>query len=217
MTEQVVIDLTSYKERIGQRVVPGRYTVVVEDAEIDTAKSGNQMINLWLRVLNGTYEGSTLTDRLVITEKSLFRVVAFMQAIGLPTPKKRLAVNLRNFIGKTLDVDVDDGEPYNGRVRSEVRGYMRIEGAAARVATDVADLSDVAGYSAPEDGGTSDEEAIEPDLSGLDEFKAKTEEAKEKLEAAKAAVTPAAAPEAATASADPWAAGDVVDLDSLDL
>jgi len=124
---EFVLDLSNYKERIGQNVPPGRYTVVVDDAELDTAKSGNQMVNLWFRVADGEHAGSVVLDRLVITEKSLFRIVGFMTALGLPTPKKRLALNTRKFMGRTLQVDVEDGEPYNGRVRSEVRGYLKAE------------------------------------------------------------------------------------------
>lgn len=126
MTDNVNIDLSNYKDRVGSRVTPGRYRVFVEDAEPDKAKSGNTMINLWLRIQGGEFEGATIVDRLVLTEKSLFRVVGFMQAIGLPTPKKRLQVNVRSWVGKVLEIDVEDGDPYNGRVKSEVRGYNRI-------------------------------------------------------------------------------------------
>ena len=125
MSGEVTIDLTGYKDRVGQKVDPGRYLVVVDDAELDTSKAGNQMVNIWLRVADGIYAGSVIIDRLVITDKSLFRVVGFMQAVGLPTPKKKFRLNVRQFIGRSLLVDIEDGEPYNGRVKSEVRGYMR--------------------------------------------------------------------------------------------
>lgn len=145
MTE---IDLTKFKDRVGNRVNPGRYRVVVEDAEQDTAKSGNTMINLWLKVVGGEFDGAVIVDRLVLTENSLFRVVGFMQAIGMPTPKKRLQVNLQTqFVGRALDVDVEDGEPYNGRVKSEVRGYLRItkgEGAPADLVEEPTDKTEAA-------------------------------------------------------------------------
>lgn len=139
--DSFVVDLSNYKDRVGQRVTPGRYRVLVEDAEMDTAKSGNKMINLWLRVEEGEHQGATIIDRLVLTENSLFRVVGFMQAIGLPTPKKRLALNLRNFIGRHLIIDVEDGDPYNGRVKSEVRGYSKIEGDSPSAGEDLVDLA----------------------------------------------------------------------------
>lgn len=188
--DDLIIDLTNYKDRVGNRVVPGRYTVVVEDAESDTAKSGNPMVNLWLRVQGGEFDGATIVDRLVLTEKSLFRVVGFLQAIGVPTPRKRMKMNVRGFIGRTLDIDVEDGDPYNGRVKSEVRGYMRATGAGK--AAEAADLDDLPG---------------EDDMSAFD-GSAEAEAAASQSEAsAKAEEAPAAA-EADT---------DEVDLDEIDL
>lgn len=131
MSNEVTIDLSNFKDRVGQRIQPGRYRVVVDDVEQDTAKSGNQMINLWLRVVEGEFSGSVLIDRLVLHQNSLFRVVGFLQAIGVPTPKKKLRMNIQSFLGKVLEIEVDDGEPYNGRVKSEVRAYYRITSAEA--------------------------------------------------------------------------------------
>lgn len=128
MADEIIIDLTEYKDRTGARVTPGRYRVTVEDVEVAQANSGNQMITMWFRILGGEEDGLTLIDRLVQTPNSLFRTVNFMQAIGLPTPRKRLRINPQQFKGQVLDVDVDDGDPYMGKVKSEVRGYMRVAG-----------------------------------------------------------------------------------------
>ena len=145
MSDDLIIDLSNYKDRVGSRVAPGRYRVQVEDAEQDKSSAGNAMINLWLRVSDGSeFDGQTIVDRLVLTEKSLFRVVGFMQAIGLPTPKKRLKINVRQFIGKVLEVDIEDGDPYNGRVKSEVRGYLRVAKSEQSDPDDLEDLEDLA-------------------------------------------------------------------------
>lgn len=123
---EFILDLSNYRDNVGARVDEGRYRVVVEDAEMDKSKAGNQMVNLWFRIQGGAFDGATITDRLTNTEKALFRFVGFMQAIGLPTPKKRLKLNLNQYIGKVLDIDVEDGDPYMGRVKSEVRGYIQV-------------------------------------------------------------------------------------------
>lgn len=202
MTDEVIVDLTNYKDRVGTRVIPGRYRVVVEDAESDTSSAGNPMVNVWLRVASGEFEGATIIDRLVLTDKSMFRVVAFMMAIGMPTPKKRFKVNVRSFVGKVLDIDVEDGDPYNGRVKSEVRGYMR-----------VSDRKSAA--------------VAEEDLPGEDELSAFTGEAQaeagqteqgtiESKNGSEPAPEPTPAPEAAaTESAEIEI--DEIDLESLDL
>lgn len=122
----LIIDLTNYKDTSGARVPEDTYRVVVEDAEVKKSKAGNDMVVLYLRVLGGPYDGSTILDRLPLSERALFRVVEFMQGIGLPTPRKRLQLKLDTIIGRQVDVRVEDGEPYNGRIKSEVREYIRV-------------------------------------------------------------------------------------------
>lgn len=123
--DNFVVDLTNYKERFGSRVPEGTYRVRVDDAELDQSKNGNQMINVWYVIQGGEHDGMTLTDRLVLAEKAMFRVVAFMQAIGLDTKRQKHTLSLKKIIGRVLDITVEDGEPYNGNVRSEVRAYAR--------------------------------------------------------------------------------------------
>ncbi len=124
--DTVVIDLSNYKDRNGAHVPEGNYRVIVEDAEQSKAKTGNVMITVWLRIVGGEFDGETIVDRLTLTEKSLFRVVGFLQAIGIKTPRSRLRVPIDALKGKTLDVEAVDGEPYMNRVKSEVRSYMRV-------------------------------------------------------------------------------------------
>lgn len=138
----ITVDLTNYKDRVGNRIAPGTYRVIVEDVEQDTARSGNTMINMWFRVQGGDFDGATVVDRLVLTEKSLFRVVGFMQAIGMPTPKKRLSVDINKFVNQVLEIQVEDGDPYNGRVKSEVRGYARVKKSEKAAEADLSDLEE---------------------------------------------------------------------------
>lgn len=139
----VTIDLSDYKDTVGGRVEPGRYKVLVEDADIDKSKAGNTMIVLGLKIIapGDEADGVTIVDRLTQTSGALFRTVNFMQALGLPTPRKRLQINLSKFTGKALIVEVDDGEPYQGRVKSEVRGYFKV--AKDDSVEEEADLEDI--------------------------------------------------------------------------
>lgn len=156
----IALDLTNYKDRRGSRVEPGKYEVVVEDIESNKSNAGNPYLTVWLRVEDGEHKGETLLDRLVLTEKSLWRIVAFLQAVNVPTPRKRLSIPYRLLIGKRLIVTVEDGDPYNGTVRSEIRGYAK---AAQAPADNAGDLGDVAADSAPE---TAAEPASEEPSTG---------------------------------------------------
>jgi hypothetical protein len=152
------VDLSGYKDRVGQRVAPGRYRMIVDDAEVDSTKDGKAMINVFLRCVGGEFDGATVVDRLLPEhERALFRVVNFMQAMGLPTPKKNVRFKLRQVIGRQVDVDLEDGDPYNGKVRSEVRGYMKVE---RQDKGEVADLGDGLEEFAADNSGAAPEETI---------------------------------------------------------
>lgn len=176
----IVVDLTNYKDRRGSRVEPGKYAVVVEDVESNKSNAGNPYLTVWLRIdQEGEHKGETLLDRLVLTEKSLWRLVAFLQAINVPTPRKRLSVPYRLLIGKRLVVDVEDGDPYNGSVRSEVRGYAKAAQAAEEAGGDLGDIKEeeTAEESAPEapkeEAPAAASEAVEtdaPETVNLDEI-----------------------------------------------
>lgn len=184
----MIIDLSNYKDRVGARVPAGSYRVQVEDVEATTSQAKNPMINVWFRIIGGDYDGQTIVDRLTLSEKALFRVVGFMQAIGLPTPKKRVKLNIQGFVGKILEIDVEDGEPYNGRIKSEVRGYRR----------------------AAKNGGETSPVADEFD--GLEEFSSGDDLPEEVTE-----VETPAAPETPAAAADEDEALDEIDLEDVQL
>jgi hypothetical protein len=197
--DDVVIDLTNYKDRVGSRVTPGRYRVRVDDAELDKTKNGEPMINVWLTVVKGDFEGSTVIDRLLPAHpKAQFRVVGFMQALGIPTPRKRLKLNVSSFKGRQLDVDIEDGEPYNGRVKSEIRGYNRIEKGSE--VGGQADLEDIDPLDLPEDL------PAEPDreyVDGDEELSAMQEDIAASSAAARAARSAEAQVPSTPAKADP--------------
>lgn len=152
-----IFDLSNFKERTSAHLPEGRYTVVVEDVEVTKTKAtNNDMINVFMAVhAPGTDEhGRTIIDRLVQSEGALFRTVSFLQALGLQTPKKRLSINLDQWIGKRLQIEVEDGEPYNGRTSSEVRAHLP---APKKKDEDEADLDDEA-----DDLDEEEQEVTEP-------------------------------------------------------
>lgn len=198
MSDELVIDLTNYKSKFGDRVPPGNYTVIIEDVESDVSKAQNPMVNMWLRIVGGDYDGSTIVDRLVDSENSKFRIVMFMQALGMPTARKRYKVNIRSWVGKRLMVAVADGEPYMNRVKSEVQGYMEAEGGASAAVTDLDDLV-----------------MADTPTNGLGEFAPETT-SNPGNGATAVAVAPAAAAATTAPAEDLIEVGDI-DLDQIDL
>ena len=118
-------DFTNYRDTGSARVEPGTYTARVTDFRETVSKADNAMFEVYLEITSGPFAGKQIIDRLPQTEKAMFRSAAFLQALGVKIAKKKLALNPKSLIGRMVDILVEDGEPYNGRVKSEVREYLR--------------------------------------------------------------------------------------------
>lgn len=131
------LDLTGYLDKRGALVPPGEYDVVIHAAEKDISANNNVMFNLYLRILTpGEFQKMTISDRVTITDKSLWRAVSLLKAVGIATPTARFSVPLRTLEGKRLRVRVEDGDEYKGTRRSEVRDYLPV---SAQMATSAAE------------------------------------------------------------------------------
>lgn len=193
MSDNIVVDLTNYKERVSARVEPGTYRVQVEDVEVGVSQGdktkGSTQVMVWFRIMGGEFDGANIIERLTLADSTMFRVVNFMQAIGLPTPKRRLQINARRWVGQVLDVELDDGTPYLGRVKSEVRNFIRVP-ASDR----------------PQQGAAED---------GLEEFATATTSNPAPAARADEDAIPSAAPRPSQETASEYA--EEVDLDTVDL
>ena len=121
----LTFDFTNYKDTSTAHVDPGTYHAEVSDFEETTSKAGNAMFVVYLEITSGPHAGQQIIDRLPQTEKAMFRSAAFLQALGVKIAKKRISLNPKSLIGRPVDIVVEDGDPYNGRVKSEVREYLR--------------------------------------------------------------------------------------------
>ena len=121
----LTFDFTNYKDTSTAHVAPGTYHAEVSDFEETTSKADNVMFVVYLRITEGPYAGQQIIDRLPQTERAMFRSAAFLQALGVKIAKKKLSLNPKSLIDRPVDIVVEDGEPYNGKVKSEVREYLR--------------------------------------------------------------------------------------------
>ncbi len=156
-----IIDLRNFKDRRGSRLPEGEYLVRVDDAELVETKAGDPMVNLFYVVVGGACDGSALVDRLVLKDASLWRAVAFLQAVGVPTPKKNLNIPFKLIVGRTLLVTVEDGEPYNGQTKSEIRGYANAKAGSTAPKAEAPENPDAPEETAAEEPETVDVDAPE--------------------------------------------------------
>ena len=155
------IDLTNYKSN-GDYVKPGTYEVIVDDIETTKTKAGDPMLNVWFVIQKGDEEGRTVMDRFPIMDKALWRVVKFLNAVGLKTPRKNVTIDTARIVNRRLVITVVDGKPYNNRIRSEVDDYFPAKKSAAPAAP--ADVEDVEeGLAVPEESVSTADVPAEPD------------------------------------------------------
>ena len=166
-------DFTNYRETGSAQVPAGTYHARVNDFEETESKAGNAMFVVYLEIIDGPYTGKQIIDRLPQTEKAMFRSAAFLQALGVKIAKKRIALNPKSLIGRPVDILVEDGEPFNGRVKSEVREYLRATkpAAQARPAADLPDEDDEPEVQAPTAAAeTAEEGTFDVDALDIDDL-----------------------------------------------
>lgn len=172
----LTFDFTNYKDTSSAHVPAGTYRAEVSDFEETTSKAGNAMFVVYLEITSGPHAGQQIIDRLPQTEKAMFRSAAFLQALGVKIANKRISLNPKSLIGRPVDILVEDGEPYNGLVKSEVREYLRAtKPAESKPAVadpmadedEIADPAPAAEPAKPELDATV-EDAVELDVDALD-------------------------------------------------
>lgn len=169
----LTFDFTNYKDTSTAHVPAGTYRAEVSDFEETTSKAGNVMFVVYLEITSGPHAGQQIIDRLPQTEKAMFRSAAFLQALGVKIAKKRISLNPKSLIGRPVDIVVEDGEPYNGSVKSEVREYLRAtKPARAESETDPLDAVNeidepAPAASEPATPVPAEDDSVEIDVDGL--------------------------------------------------
>jgi hypothetical protein len=123
----VKIDFREATKGGGQRVrLPeGDYKVQIAKAERSKSQSGNTQIKVTYKILAPEKaEGKTLVDYMTLSAKAAYRVGNLLDAIGVKWSAKVMELPLGKLKGKTLGVTVHDGDPYKGRVKSEIGDWL---------------------------------------------------------------------------------------------
>lgn len=163
-------DFTNYRDTGSARVEPGTYRARVTDFSETESKAGNVMFEVYLEIVDGPYAGKQIIDRLPQTERAMFRSAAFLQALGVKIAKKKLALNPKSLIGRPVDILVEDGEPYNGRVKSEVREYLRATKPAKAAEPELPEDDEPAGAAEPASTDTADDTDFDVDAIDIDDL-----------------------------------------------
>lgn len=121
MARKVKIDFTNVEAF--QRASEGVHHVKISDIQEKNTQGGDPMLQVAFEILSGDDKGVKVFDNLVLTDKALWKFKSLLQIIGMKCDGK-VAVDLDNMIGKTLNINVTH-EEYNGQIRARVSDYLK--------------------------------------------------------------------------------------------
>lgn len=102
----------------------GQHVVKLTEIEETESQAGNDMLNATFQVVKGTSTGAKLYDNFVLTEKALWKLQSFLEAVGIKASGK-IVLDLDKLIGKTCIVEVAH-EEYDGKTRARIQEFIKL-------------------------------------------------------------------------------------------
>lgn len=106
------------------RCSEGEHVAKVKKVEMGTVQgSGDDCIKAVFEVLKGSDKGCQVFETFSLSEKALWKLKSFLQAIGIKADGK-LTLDLDKLEGKICVIDVIH-EEYNGQKRAKISSYLK--------------------------------------------------------------------------------------------
>lgn len=106
------------------RCSEGEHLAKVKKVEMGTVQgSGDDCIKAVFEVLKGADKGCQVFETFSLSEKALWKLKSFLQAIGIKADGK-LTLDLDKMEGKVCVIDVVH-EEYNGQKRAKISSYLK--------------------------------------------------------------------------------------------
>lgn len=158
----IPIDFSKDESEGGRKRYPeGDYAVKYTKYKTGRSKDKDTpYVRVYFIITEGKYKGQEFSDELYLTDKSLWRIRGFLEAMGVAVPKKKVSVNFKKYIGKTLGVTLSDDE-YNKRIRSRVSDFLDEETLRGADEDDDEDFDEDAEDEEEEDTDEDDDEEDE--------------------------------------------------------
>lgn len=119
----VKLDMTNVESYV--RCPEGEWLAKVKKADLGTVQgSGDDCIKVVFEVITkGEANGAQVFETFSLSEKALWKLKNFLEAIGLKASGK-INLDLDKILGKTCIIDVFHDE-YNGQKRAKVSDYLK--------------------------------------------------------------------------------------------
>lgn len=121
----VSVDFTGV-EAGGRPCPDGTYKAEITSATEEESSTGNPMVVMKLKVLNGKGKGALIYDNLSLQPQALFRLKAVCEAVGIEADGAA-DIDLDDLVGQELIVDVEN-ETYEDKKRPRAAGYAPVGG-----------------------------------------------------------------------------------------
>lgn len=117
----------NFKNVESRRTPPeGDYPLSVTEAVMGKSGNNNDQIEFVLEISKGEYKGTKLWFYCPLTEVSLWKLHAFLTAMGEEVPEDDMDIDLPDLIGKEL-VGVLTHETYQGKKRAKMTDFDTID------------------------------------------------------------------------------------------
>lgn len=104
----------------------GDYILEVLEANSGTSGNGNDQIEFILEIAKGEFKGVKLWFYCPLQENSLWKLHAFLTALGEDVPEDEMDIDLSDLVGKEV-VGVLTHETYQGRKRAKMTDFDSVE------------------------------------------------------------------------------------------
>jgi hypothetical protein len=115
----------------GTRIEPGEYRLQVLEVTREKSKEeGNPYLKWKLKGMEGAAKGKTFFFNTSLLPQSLWKLRETLIGLGVEVPEDEIELNLDDLEGLEGVALMEDGEPYQGRVKSEIMSFAAQEDAA---------------------------------------------------------------------------------------
>lgn len=102
----------------------GIHTAKVVEILEKESQGGDDMLQFAFEIIKGDDKGCKVFEAFVLTDKALWKLKSFLQAIGMKADGK-IKLDLDKLIGKVCDIEVF-WEDYNGQTRAKISDYYKV-------------------------------------------------------------------------------------------
>jgi len=132
MSKIIKVDFTGVESF--QRCTEGEHVVKLVSYEEGTSQEGNDKISVKFEVVKGESAGARVYETFVLTEKALFKLKGYLEAVGIKADGK-LKIDLDKLVGKVCIANIADDD-YNGKIRSKIAFFKKLEAKATETDED---------------------------------------------------------------------------------